>query len=72
VIKAKLIFTENKAGKVETEIVSYPDNTETELEIYMLVTFMAFNNCMADKKNFEPLMKLLKNEIDTIIDGAND
>jgi hypothetical protein len=73
VIKAKLIFTENKEGIVETEIVSYPgDGTETEREIYMLATFMGFNICLSNVDNFESLMRLLKSDIDAVVKGAND
>jgi hypothetical protein len=69
-IKATLTFEENEIGLVDVEIAAPLSNgTETDRETFMLVTFMAFNNCLSQEQYLKLLGAILGEEIDKILKG---
>lgn len=72
-IEAKLKITEVESGKVEVELTAPPfDDTETDAETLMLVTFMALNNCLSQSKYLKPLGDILGPEITMILEGYDN
>lgn len=67
-IKAILVFEEKEPPSVNVTMTIPPaDFGETENESKMMLTYLAFSNCISDPRFFAPLGEILIPEINRII-----